>query len=87
MDSVTIPHRVGTIIGLQILFGRVRPVAQRIAQILGKTVGDVDAEPIHTFAAPESKDTKEFLMHFRIVPVEVGLLLGEGVQVVPAVTA
>lgn len=50
-------------------------------------MGDVDTESVHAFAAPESKNAEEFLMYLGIVPVEVGLLLGEGVQVIPAITA
>ena len=87
MHGVTVPHRVGTIGGLWVHLGRIRTVTQRFAQILGKAVGNVDAETIHAFVAPESQDVEELLAHLGIVPVEVRLFFGEGVQVIPTIAA
>ena len=41
----------------------------------------VDAESAHALAYPEVRDVKEGLAHLGILPVEVGLLLGERMQV------
>ncbi len=48
---------------------------------LDQAVGDVDAEAVHAHVEPEAQDRAELVGDGRVVPVEVGLLGGEQVQV------
>ena len=47
-------------------------------------MGDVHAEPVNTALHPEAQEGTEVLVDVLVGPVEVGLLGGEEVQVVPA---
>lgn len=58
------------------------PCVQVIAiQVLGKTVRDVDAEAIGPAIAPKRKRVAEELMHFGVVPIEVGLFGREHMEI------
>ena len=87
MHLVAVPDRVGAVGGLRAHDVRVRAVAQRVAQVLGQAVRNVDAEPVHALVAPEPQHAQELLADLRVIPVQVRLFLGEQVQVVPAVAA
>ncbi len=96
VDLVTVP--VGVVDVLPGLFlgglprgkgtGHRRFLARRqVGQfgVLDESVGDVDAEPVHTPAEPETQDRLELPAHVGVLPVEVGLLRGEQVQIPLAV--
>ena len=51
-------------------------------RILGDLVDDVDAEAVSAPVEPEAQDVVHRRLHFRVVPVEVGLMWRERVQVV-----
>ena len=86
MHGVAVPERIGTIGSLWRHQCRVDTVAQRLTQVFGQTVRDIDAETVHAAIAPECEYTQELMPHLGIVPIEVRLLLGEQMQVVPAVS-
>ena len=52
--------------------------------ILEEPVRDVDPDPVDAAVEPETEDLLELGLDVRVVPVEVGLLAREEVQVVPA---
>ncbi len=66
-------------------------VAQQLQLFVGSEVGkalglhhavrDVDAEAVHAHVQPEAQDGAELVADGRVLPVEVGLLGGEEVQV------
>ncbi len=58
-------------------------VGAEVGQALGlhQAVGDVDAEAVHAHVQPEPQDGAELVADGRVLPVEVGLLGGEQVQV------
>ena len=58
---------------------------QLVGQLLGQAVSDVDPEPVDATVCPEPQRGQEVLADRSIVPVEVGLFLGEEVQVPLAV--
>ena len=49
---------------------------------LGNHADDIHAEAVHSLVAPPAHHLKNFLPNGRIVPVQVGLKIAEGVQVV-----
>ncbi len=55
------------------LSGQNLPVRQ--ARLLGNQADHIHAETIYPLLAPPGHHGKDFLAHFRIVPVEVRLLL------------
>ena len=59
--------------------GRRVEVGQR--RVLGEQRGGVDADAVDAPVEPEPQDVLELLADLRVVPVEVGLLGGEQVQV------
>jgi hypothetical protein len=58
---------------------------QWLGQILGQHVRDIDAEPVYPPVGPEPQRFHEVCAHLGAVPVQVGLLGGEIVQVPLAV--
>ena len=54
-------------------------------EVLGQAVRHVDAEAVGSVVGPESQCLLEFLVHVRILPIQIRLLLGEHVQVPLAV--
>ena len=56
----------------------------RERRVLHEPVGDVDPEAVHAPVEPEAEDLLEVAPHLRVVPVEVGLLRREQVEVVLA---
>ena len=60
-------------------------VAQRLGEVLGEGVGDVHPEAVHTPVGPEAQGGAEVGADLLVVPVEVGLLGGEEVQIPLAV--
>lgn len=56
-------------------------VAQGLGEVLGERVGDVDAEAVHAPVGPEAQGGAEVGADLVVVPVEVGLLGCEQVQV------
>ncbi len=59
----------------------VAEVAQRLLEVLGEGVRHVDAEAVHAPVGPEAQGAAEVLADVLVVPVEVGLLGREQVQV------
>ena len=53
----------------------------RQAGILDETVGDIDPEAVDATLEPEPEDVEELVAHLAVVPVEVGLLDGEQMEV------
>ena len=86
VDVVAVPQRVVVAAPRGDVTGVVRlEVAQRVRLVLGETVGDVDAEAVHAAVQPEAQDRVELLADLGQLPVEVGLLGGEQVEVPLAV--
>ena len=54
---------------------------QRLAEVLGEHVGDVDTEPVDTAVAPEPQGADEVRPHLGVRPVQVGLRHVEVVEV------
>ena len=79
---VAVDDRVAAVDRHGVEFGLAR---QRLGEILREHVGDVDAEAVDAAIRPEPQRAHEVLAHLRVVPVEVGLLDGEEVQVPLAV--
>ena len=80
VDLVAVEQGMGAVVG-QRPPGDLRHRAVGLGQVLGHTGGGIDAEPVHTAVAPEAQDVQEVLAHGRVIPVEVGLLGGEDVEV------
>ena len=79
----TVPQRILAIVA-QAFVHRVAfaELFQRLAlQILGQAMRHVDAEAVGAVVAPEAQRLLELLVHVGVLPVEVGLLLGEDVQI------
>ena len=64
--------------------GRVRLLLVRQRLVLEQTLCDVDAEAVDAAVEPEAQHLLEVPLHGLVVPVEVGLLGSEDVQVVLA---
>ncbi|MGX1251459.1 hypothetical protein RKD48_003970 [Streptomyces ambofaciens] len=85
MDVVAVVEGVGA--GREPREGRlaaqlgVAEVAQRLGQVLDQRVRDVDAEAVDAPVAPEPQRGAEVGADLLVVPVQVGLLGGEEVQV------
>ena len=85
MHFVAVDYRVRAVIRL---VGRAphHVVVEIVAvEILGQTVGHIHAETIGTVVEPEAQRGEEVVAYLAVVPVPVGLLLGEHVQVPLAV--
>ena len=54
---------------------------QRLGEVLGQGVGDVDAEAVHAAVGPEAEGLEEVVADFPVGPVQVRLFLGEDVHV------
>ena len=80
MDLVAVEQRVGAVLG-QRPPGNLRHRPVGFGHVLGHAGGEVDAEAVHTAVAPEAQGGQKVLAHGRVVPVEVGLLGGEDVEV------
>ena len=66
--------------------GVVGPVFKRAAvDVLGKSMGHIDAEAVGAAVAPEAQGGFEVLVDLGVLPVEVGLLYSEEVQIPLAV--
>ncbi len=63
----------------QLGLGAVADVRQ--AGRLDHAVGDIDPEAVHPEVEPEAHDGLELGVHLRVVPVQIGLLGGEEVQI------
>ena len=80
VDLRPVPVRVvGAVRRRQDVLGVVADVGQ--VPLLDQAVGDVDAEAVGAPVEPEPQDVQELLTDVRVVPVEVGLLGVEQVQV------
>ena len=62
-------------------FEQFGPTREFFGQVLGEQVGNVDAEPVDAAIAPEAQRLEEVGADLRVVPVPVGLLGREQVQV------
>ena len=80
VDLVAVEQRVRAVVG-QRPPGDLRHRTVRLGHVLGHAGGHVDAEAVHAAIGPEAQSGQEVLTHGRIVPVEVGLLGGEDVEV------
>ena len=80
MDLVAVEQSVGAVLG-QRPPGNLRHRPVGFGHVLGHAGGEVDAEAVHTAVAPEAQGGQKVLAHGRVVPVEVGLLGGEDVEV------
>ena len=80
VDLVAVEQGVRAVVG-QRPPGDLRHRTVRLGHVLGHPGGHVDAEAVHAAVGPEAQSGQEVLAHHRIVPVEVGLLGGEDVEV------
>ena len=80
VDARAVPERVVEAVGddHRVVLGEVE-VRQR--GILDETVGDVDPESVDSTFEPEPEDVEELVAHLTVVPVEVGLLDGEQMEI------
>ena len=85
VDLRAIPERVLVVaaaLSEARLAGVVGPVFKRAAvDILGKRMGHIDAEAVGAAVAPEAQSGFEVLVDLGVLPVEVGLLYSEEVQI------
>ncbi|GAV95278.1 hypothetical protein ADENT20671_2062 [Actinomyces denticolens] len=80
MDGVAVEQGVGAV-GREGPPGDVLEGAEGLGQVLGQAGGDVDAEAGDAAVGPEAQGGQEVCAHLGLVPVEVGLLGGEHVEV------
>ena len=80
VDPRPIPERVVETVGDDwcVVLGKVEI---RQGGILDETVGDIDPEAVDAAFEPEPEDVEELVANLAVVPVEVGLLDGEQVEV------
>ncbi len=87
MHLVAVPEGVAAVLGQ--VSRRVAldgaDVTERRGQILGQAVGHIDPEAVDAAVGPEAQGVPEVRADLGVVPVEVGLLGGEEVEVPPAV--
>ena len=82
---VTVDHRMRAVLGL-VIGAPDHIIVQIVAvEILGETVGHIHTEAVRSVVEPESQGLEEVVAHFAVVPVPVGLFLGEHVQIPLAV--
>ena len=82
VDVIAVDDRMAAVDGQGVELGLAR---QRLGEILREHVRDVDAEAVDPAVRPEPQRPDEVLAHLGVLPVEVGLLDGEEVQVPLAV--
>ena len=81
VHAVLVEERHDIVAAAAVRAGRRR--GRRVGQARGldQAVGDVDAEAVDAHVQPEAQERAELVAHGRVVPVEVGLLGREEVQV------
>ena len=79
----TVPQRAERAVRRQHMLhrGRIHVGQRHGIEVLGQAVRHVDAEAVGAVVGPESQRFLEFLVHVRILPIQIRLLLGEHVQV------
>ena len=80
VDLRSVPERVVETVGddRDVVLGQVEIW---LCGILDETVGDIDPEAVDATFEPEPEDVEELVAHLTVVPVEVGLLDGEQMEI------
>ena len=86
MHTIAIPYRIRPVCRLRRHQRRIRPIPQRLLQVLDQPVGHVDTEPVYALLAPETQDIQEILPDLGVIPVQIRLFLRKRMQVVPSVS-